>query len=420
MGFHEPPLSADDTTPTSTINMVEINEDGDGEPPLSAWRRAAGCLTLVLAAVFTLIAALLILLPPDETPQPAPAVTSTSETVVMEVTLTLPTDPPPTVPPDTPPDLLPTLSSDAINQILSQPLVVFEAGGATIRTERNPYDPFTLIPDRPRNEVIEYVVEDGDTIFGIAERFGLSPETIAWSNDRSIIGSLRPGRPINVPPVNGVYHQVIGSSTIAEIAASYGISDPNVITDSEYNNLFGTPPDTVLPSGTWIMIPGGVAEQIAWTPRVEREGSNANTTGGDFVSFAPGEPGSCGRVQNVSGTSWARPIASYQWTRGFTSWHTGVDLSASPGTPIFAANGGVVIFSGWNSFGYGDTIVLSHGPFSTVYGHLSSRNVGCGQVVAAGQQIGGVGSTGNSSGPHLHFEIRYLDQPTDPTTIMGF
>src|SRR5690606_23182739 len=126
------------------------------------------------------------------------------------------------------------------------------------------------------------------------------------------------------------------------------------------------------------------------TPRVEREGSNANTTGGDFVSFAPGEPGSCGRVQNVSGTSWARPIASYQWTRGFTSWHTGVDLSASPGTPVFAANGGVVIFSGWNSFGYGDTIVLSHGPFSTVYGHLSSRNVGCGQVVSAGQQIGGV------------------------------
>ena len=92
----------------------------------------------------------------------------------------------------------------------------------------------------------------------------------------------------------------------------------------------------------------------------------------------------------------------------------------TPGTPVRAANGGTVIFSGWNSFGYGYTIVLAHGPFTTLYGHLSDINVGCGQYVSSGQLIGAVGSSGNSSGPHLHFEIRYNDSPQDPTYTITF
>jgi murein DD-endopeptidase MepM/ murein hydrolase activator NlpD len=110
----------------------------------------------------------------------------------------------------------------------------------------------------------------------------------------------------------------------------------------------------------------------------------------------------------------------YSVSRGYASWHTGIDLAANPGTPVKAANGGVVIFAGWNNWGYGNTIVLSHGPFTTVYGHLSSINVGCGQLVSSGQVIGGVGSSGNSSGPHLHFEIRYLDVPQNPTATIAF
>ncbi|MBE0690682.1 MAG: M23 family metallopeptidase, partial [Anaerolineae bacterium] len=80
----------------------------------------------------------------------------------------------------------------------------------------------------------------------------------------------------------------------------------------------------------------------------------------------------------------------------------------------------VVIFRGWNSFGYGYAIVLAHGPFTTVYGHLSDINVSCGQSVSPGQVIGGSGNSGNSSGPHLHFEIRYNDIVQDPTTVMAF
>ena len=85
-----------------------------------------------------------------------------------------------------------------------------------------------------------------------------------------------------------------------------------------------------------------------------------------------------------------------------------------------AANGGTVIFAGWSNWGYGYSIVLAHGPFTTLYGHLSGINVSCGASVGAGQVIGAVGSSGASTGPHLHFEIRYNDVPTDPTSTIPF
>jgi murein DD-endopeptidase MepM/ murein hydrolase activator NlpD len=410
-----PPSHLDDTNPIQPIRT----------DTLPGWRRAVGLISLLLAALLTVATALLLVLPLPEPEMIRAEPTTAAPTSDSQPT---PEDLPPTEPP--PVEVaaadpaaaqgaaLPTLSPDNIQAILSAP---FEANSAdnTIRLVRNIYDPFTLIPDRPRRNVIGYTIVEGDTIFSIAERYGLAPESIAWANDRSIIGRLRPGQTINILPVDGVYHTVIGSRTIAEIAASYRISDPYVIIDSEYNNLFGATPETVLPSGTQIVIPGGVAEQITWNPVVEREGGD-NRTGGNFVSFAPGEAGSCGRVPNVGGSFWSNPMDNYTFVRGFTSWHTGVDLSAPPGTPVKAANGGVVIFAGWNSWGYGNTIVLSHGPFSTLYGHLSSINVGCGQVVSAGQFIGGVGNTGNSSGPHLHFEIRYLDVPQNPTSTIPF
>lgn len=390
------------------------------DEPLPRWRRIIGAVSLLGALILTIGSTVLLLSPPTETP----VITPQPTTVLENPTLV-----PPTLTPqvgdaapvsDVPVSAaVPTLTSDQIMAILSQPPAEAEADSASYRIVRDNYDPFTIIPDRPRTEVIPYEIVEGDTVFAIAERFGLAPETIAWSNDRATIMSLRAGRTINIPPVDGVFHEVIGSRTIAQIAADYGIADPYVVIDSEYNNLFGVSPDTVLPSGTDIMIPGGEAEQISWNPRVEREGGDEQS-GGNFVSFAPGEAGSCGRVQNVGGTFWSSPIDSYSFVQGYSSFHTGVDLSAVTGTPVKAANGGVVIFAGWNSFGYGSTIVLSHGPFTTLYGHLSGINVGCGQVVSAGQVIGAVGSTGNSSGPHLHFEIRYLDVPQNPTATLPF
>ncbi len=449
---NEPPISDEDTNPSASqlMQAVNLNDeppiiDGDTNPsiavrqsqmtpvavPLPAWRRAVGVVSLLGAVALTMGAGILLLLPPSEAESLPP---TELESVAAEPTATATIPPTETAVPTiatvqaaiAPVDnvaALPTINPEQAAAILSQPVVMKDAD--SLQVVRNPYDPFTLIPDRPRSEVIQYVVEEGDTIGAIAEKFGLTQETVAWANNRNIINILPVGRAINIPPVDGVLiPRHTGNTTIQEYAARYRISDPLTIIDSEYNRqLRGLTPESVPPSGASIMIPGGQAEQINWNPTVVREGGSGGDggSGGGFISFAPGDPGSCGRVANPGGGGgWLRPIGNYTWMRGYTSFHTGVDLAAPIGTPVQAAQGGTVIFAGWNNWGYGYTVVLAHGPFTTIYAHLSTINVGCGQSVGAGQTIAGTGNSGNSSGPHLHFEIRFNDQPQDPTGIMGF
>ena len=221
MSFIEPPSHLDDTSPNRPIR----------DESLPAWRRAAGIVSLLLAVLLTVGTTLLILLPQDEPAPPEPTIDP--QQVVQQPTENLPPTAAPQVETNPPGDtsqsvVLPTLSPDEIVAILSATRPESQDIGS-IQLVRNNYDPFTLIPDRPRREVISYTVVDGDTIFSIAERFGLKPETIAWSNDRSIIERLRPGLVLNILPVDGVYHTAIGSKTIAEIASSYQISDPYII-----------------------------------------------------------------------------------------------------------------------------------------------------------------------------------------------
>ncbi|MFN8377949.1 MAG: peptidoglycan DD-metalloendopeptidase family protein [Anaerolineae bacterium] len=391
--------------------------------------RILGGIALVGAVLLTVGAFVLLLTPPSASPTPVPA--QPTDSAAVAIPTATPFSEQPAVegqPTSSAPELaaLPTLAPEAASALLNQPVVNLAAGESPIEYVRNTYNPFTIIPDRPRNEVIQYEVQSGDTIFTIAERYGLKPETIAWSNDRSIIGGLRPGRQINIMPVDGAYITVATEQSITDIAATYGV-DPYTIIDSEFNDLFGAEPDTLLPVGTKVVIPGGSAEAITWTARVERTGEqstsgNSGGGGGGQIRFEPGDPGSCGWTDNPGGSgNWTNPMGGpYTWSRGFTSWHSGVDLAAPPGTPVKAALGGSVIFAGWNSYGYGYLIVLAHGPYTTLYGHLSEIYVSCGQYVGAGQVIGGVGSTGDSSGPHLHFEIRSNDVPQDPTYTMPF
>jgi murein DD-endopeptidase MepM/ murein hydrolase activator NlpD len=392
---------------------------------LPVWRRAVGLISLIGAAALTVATALLLTTsttPPDNT--------QLSESVINDST---------TQPTSTPAEIaalptaeqsggvinvLPTLDPATIAGLLSAPVTQSQSNTG-IRIVRDTYNPFTVIPDRPRSEVIEYEVVTGDTIFTIAERFGLKPESIAWANDRTIIGGLRPGRMINILPVDGAYLTVPAEQSIQSIADFFGV-DPYAIIDSEYNDLFGATPDTLLSSGTQVVVPGGEAEQISWTPTVERRddsdgGGGAGSRGGQII-FEPGDPGSCGWTDNPGGGgAWVNPMGGgYSWSRGFASWHPAVDLAATPGTPVRAANGGTVIFAGWNSWGYGYAIVLAHGPFTTVYGHLSNIYVGCKQWVDPGTTIGAVGESGNASGPHLHFEIRSSDVPQDPTFTIAF
>lgn len=377
--------------------------------------RGLGALMLAGALVLAVLAAV-IALRPGETPVPAvPTATQLPALGIaaVEYPTPLPTIPPtPTLPPVD--WVRPTADPQTVAAVLDRPLAVAWAEETIARQ----FDPLTIIPERPRSTVITYKVRKGDNLREIAARFGLSENTIIWSNDRFYVNAMRVGLELNILPVDGVYHRVQGTQTIAEIAEMYQV-DPYAIIDSEYNTLFGARPETVLPEGLWVIVPGGTGstEPIYWDPgivmaKVSTDGSNpvgaGISVGADVAAFAIGDPGSCGK-QVVSGGSppVSPPLyARYRITQDFSWSHGGIDLAVPPGTPVFAAGGGTVIFSGLSTWGYGYTVVIAHGSTLSLYGHLNGAFVGCGETVSAGQNIAVTGNSGRSSGPHLHFEIR--------------
>lgn len=381
---------------------------------LPAWRRLLGRLSLMAAAGLTVAAVLLIVAAP-----PSPEANEAAEAAAPDrPTPTSPPDPtpadaPPTArenadPNDPPPAELPTLSGGQIAKLLAIPPEPIDEDRAR-ETIGASFDPFTIIPHRTRSRMTRYTVARGDTMDAIAARFGLSRETLAWCNDYRLALVLHPGDQVTIPPADGACHTVLATQgkDIRAIAAQYNVDDPYAIIDAAANDLPDIAPETLLPSATFLFIPGGQGSIITWDAPVEQDAA------GNVIAFAPGQAGSCGAVAG-GGTFWTNPLPNGAFVRGFYAGHSGIDISAATGTPILAANGGPVLYAGWNSWGYGNTVVIGHGPFSTLYGHMSSLAVRCGQRAAAGQVIGYVGSTGNSSGPHLHFEIRHLNQPQDP------
>jgi murein DD-endopeptidase MepM/ murein hydrolase activator NlpD len=240
---------------------------------------------------------------------------------------------------------------------------------------------------------------------------------------------MRVGMDLTILPVDGVYHRTQEPQTVSDIAKLYDV-DPYVIIDSEYNTLFGATAETVLPTGLYVVVPGGTGskEPIYWDPGIVMttdtgtSGSGVNA-GTSYASFAVGDPGSCGRQAVVGGSPpYTAPIwRNYSITQDFTWNHGGIDLAVPVGTLVYAAGGGTVIFSGWSTWGYGYTVVVAHGGTLSLYGHLNGAFVSCGEVVTAGQNIAVSGTSGRSSGPHLHFEIRGSGgAPDNPWNYQSF
>ncbi len=235
----------------------------------------------------------------------------------------------------------------------------------------------TVVPSKDAISI--YVVREGDTLSQIAAMFEVSVNTIKWANN--ISGSIQPGQTLTILPTSGVRYTVKKGDTIESIAKKYK-GDKGEI--AQFNGISGP-----LAAGDAIIIPNG---QEIVDPAPIRKSNGAVVT--------QSSPASAGYYTN--------PLPGGQRTQGIHGTN-GVDLAARPGTPIVAAAGGDVIIAlegGWNG-GYGSYVVIRHdNGTQTLYAHMSSVGIGKGQRVNQGQVIGYVGSTGRSTGPHLHFEVR--------------
>ncbi|MCX6056277.1 MAG: M23 family metallopeptidase [Chloroflexi bacterium] len=267
----------------------------------------------------------------------------------------------------------------------------------------------TNLPAKPRTDIIEYEIVKGDTLFGIAEKFGVKPETLLWSN-RHILGddphNIFPGVKILVPPFDGAIHQWFTGDGLNGVAKFFHVST-DAILDWPGNHLDrNTIGDFALPNiakGNLIFIPYGYGEFTDWLPVFTRNNPAVASSLG---------PGFCGSVMDgpIGNGTFVWPTTE-TWISGFNyspaTNHRGIDISGKIGNAIYAVDDGVVVYSGWNNNGYGNLIIVDHGNgWQSVYAHLDTMAKGCGDYVFQGDVIAGLGTTGNSSGPHLHFELR--------------
>ncbi|MEK7604756.1 MAG: M23 family metallopeptidase [Patescibacteria group bacterium] len=247
----------------------------------------------------------------------------------------------------------------------------------------------------PSDQISIYVVRPGDTLSEIATMFNVSVNTIVWANNLRGAGDVHPGDTLIILPVSGVEHAVVKGDTLKSLAKKYGADADEI---AQYNGLDTGDPLVV---GSKLIVPGGELGAGTPKPAVKRPGlqsQDPNRGGGGIL---------------LTGY-FSNPLPGAVITQGLHGWNA-VDIGAARGTPIHAAADGTVIIvrngGGWNG-GYGNYIVITHGNGTqTLYSHLRSAIVSAGQQVINGQIIGYVGSTGRSSGPHLHFEVRGATNP---------
>jgi LysM repeat protein len=264
-------------------------------------------------------------------------------------------------------------------------------GGADITTvadealvaDSGPSGTMADLNEEPVNpgQVSLYVVRPDDTLSYIAEMFGVDVDTIRWANDLS--GPIAPGDTLVILPVKGVQHKVKKGDTLQKIVDRY---DGDLETVMQYNNITLA---TTLTPGMTITIPNGRQQETKSTK--SKSSSSAKDDSGYYL----------------------RPVKGGVKTQGIHGYNA-VDLAVPVGTPVIASASGLVEVSsrgGWGG-GYGTYVVIDHpNDTKTLYGHLSSIIVDKGQRVTQGQVIGYSGSTGESTGPHLHFEVRGAKNP---------
>ena len=317
-----------------------------------------------------------------------------------------------------------------IDASATEPVIAVEGIISVSQQDSNTFDgiprvaqPFTTIPTRPRQEIVKYVVQDGDTVFGIAEKFGLKPETILWGNYGVLLDNphaLKPGQELIILPVDGVYWQWLSENKggLPGFAKYFGVQVDDIL-NLPANHLdvaaVGDINNPNIPDGTWLVIPGGKREFISWSAPlgITRENpASARVLG----------PGACDAVSGgaVGYGTFIWPSNNH-YLSGFdySPIHRGIDIAGNEGEAVWATDAGVIVYAGWNNYGYGNMVMIDHGNgFQSLYAHLSAFNVGCGQSVGQGDVIGAIGTTGSSSGSHLHFEILSSTYKINPWDVL--
>lgn len=243
----------------------------------------------------------------------------------------------------------------------------------------------TVISSKPRDKIVDYRVVSGDTLDTIAKKFGISVDTIKWANDLKS-DTIKPEDILKIPPITGVVHKVVSGDTIYSIAKKYHAQAQNIV-----NFIFNefTDPDTFgLQVGQLVYVPDGVIE--AEQPK--------------YFAMAPQYAQVQAGVKGTSNFIWPTNGIITQYP---TWYHMALDIANPAQPPILASDTGTVTYAGCIPTGYGCHVIVDHANgFQTLYGHMSQILVSAGQAVNQGQQIGVMGSTGRSTGTHLHFEIR--------------
>lgn len=274
-------------------------------------------------------------------------------------------------------------------------------------------------------QIVSYVVKAGDTLESIANSYGINVNSITESNNIKVGTVLKAGQQLKFPSINGVLHRVKSGETLWDISKAYGIESSAI----QKTNFIDFPDK--LKISQEIIIPGAdkVKTVIVEKPAAKKTTNAAKTASKAKTATAVKAastakirikvPSRGGKASGLPGIIWPLKgiITSKFGTRG-NEYHTGLDIAAPKGTPYKAALDGKVVFSGWKG-NYGNLVILDHGDgIQTYYAHNSENLVDVGQAVSKGQVIAKVGSTGRTTGPHLHFEVRRDKEPYNPLLFL--
>ncbi len=352
---------------------------------------------------------------------------------------------------------LPSRDSIAVGQRLTIPA----AGDAPLET---PAD------SRP---AARYTLRRGDSLYRVSLIYGVSVDDLLAANSLPNPNAIYPGLDLRVPqpqsapagaPAGGPatggerVHVVQAGETLARVALAYdvpidrlvaanGLTNPDRIYVGQQLDIpapgASARPAPARSAASHTVQPGesltGIAMRYGVTLHSLAVANGLEDTshvgaglqlsipsaqaGSNSVAYAAVGPGLClDVVPERAGTGYfIRPTHSYVWTQGFHALHPGVDLAIDAGTQLFAADSGTVVYAGWNPAGYGNLVIIDHGNgWRTYYAHLQSLDVSCGEWLPRGTVLGGIGSTGNSTGPHLHFEMLRFGIAVDPAGYIRF